>query len=131
MNANEEFLNRRQRRNPEKNPCSLCLLVFKGVFRICVNPRGLRATPDSVAAGCAGPVAPFRGHCFDTSILIGAAMAPLCRPLPIPRGRRLPLPVILNYSFNHACKNIPMRIMCQGLNMRQAIFSFRLGERPR
>jgi hypothetical protein len=50
MNADEEFPDRRERRKPGKKLCSLCLLLFKGVFRICVNLRDLRATPNPVAA---------------------------------------------------------------------------------
>jgi hypothetical protein len=113
MNADEEFLNRRQRRKPRKKLCSLCVLLFKRVFRICVNVRGLRATPNSGVAGRAWPFAPFRGHPFDTSIITGAAMAPPCRAVPIPRGWLLPPPIPLNYSFNHAGKNIPTLIICQ------------------
>jgi hypothetical protein len=51
MDANKEFLNRWQRRKPGRKLCSLCLLLFKGLSRLCVNLRALRATPNPVAAG--------------------------------------------------------------------------------
>ena len=41
---------------------------------------------------------------------------------PIPRGRPVPAPLILNYSFTHAGKNIPMRIICQLKNIIKDIF---------
>jgi hypothetical protein len=98
MNADEEFLNRRERR--ERRKISSSLPSFASVENVFRRRRGGRILNpcNPVIRGqflwlrlCRdAPFAPFRGRLCDTSIIAGAALAPPCRAVPIPRGRRLP-----------------------------------------